>query len=160
MVASATIMPTMAQESDEPVTLTIGSFRTDDIDAWNTIIPLFEAEHPNIDVVFDPTNNEEYNTAIRAQLEGGVGPDLVTCRTFDLSLDLFEAGYLADLTDLPGMQEDFTPLARTSWSTDDGSQSYCVPLAFRTIKSFRLEQNTRLPAVKRKEDLPCPDSEG
>ncbi len=92
--------------------VTMGSFRTDDIDAWNAIIPLFEAEHPDIKVVFDPTNNEEYNSQIRAQLEGGVGPDLVTCRTFDLSQDLFKSGYLADLTDLPGMQESFTPFAR------------------------------------------------
>ena len=132
IVGAGVAVPASGQE---PVTLTMGSFRTDDIDAWNEIIPQFEAEHPNIKVAYDPTNNEEYNSQIRAQLEGGVGPDLVTCRTFDLSLDLFTSGYLEDLTDLPGMQESFTPLSRTSWSTDDGSQSYCVPLA-ATIHGF------------------------
>jgi raffinose/stachyose/melibiose transport system substrate-binding protein len=134
IVAVGGIAPAVAQDG-EPVTLTMGSFRTDDIDAWNAIIPLFEAEHPEIKVVFDPTNNEEYNSQIRAQLEGGVGPDLITCRTFDLSQDLFKSGYLADLSHLPGMQESFTPFARTSWSTDDGAQSYCVPLA-ATIHGF------------------------
>ncbi len=59
-IARALALPVsaVAQSGDgEPVTLTMGSFRTHDIDAWNAIIPLFEAEHPDIKVVFDPTNN-------------------------------------------------------------------------------------------------------
>ena len=40
----------------EDVTLTIESWRNDDLTIWqDTIIPAFEAAHPDIKVVFAPT---------------------------------------------------------------------------------------------------------
>ena len=41
---------------------------------------------------------------------------------------MFEKGYLADLTDLPGM-ENFSDVAKSAWITDDGKQTFCVPMA-------------------------------
>jgi raffinose/stachyose/melibiose transport system substrate-binding protein len=121
-----TVSSSLAQET---VQLTFSSFRTDDIDAWENILAIFEDQHPTIDIVYEPINNEEYNTAIAAALDAGVGPDLVACRTFDLSLSLYTSGGLAEITDLSGIMDNFTGLARTSWSTDDGSEIFCVPMA-------------------------------
>ena len=50
------------------------------------------------------------------------------CRPFDASLALFEAGHLTDLSDLDGMA-NFSDVAKSGWSTDDGSVTYCVPMA-------------------------------
>jgi raffinose/stachyose/melibiose transport system substrate-binding protein len=61
-------------------------------------------------------------------LEGGTAGDLITCRPFDASLSLFDKGYLADLTDLPGM-ENFGDVAKSAWITDDGKDVFCVPMA-------------------------------
>ena len=40
-------------------------------------------------------------------------------RPFDASLALFNKGYLADLTTLPGMK-NFSDVAKSAWITDDG----------------------------------------
>jgi len=109
--------------------LTIESWRNDDLAVWQEkIIPAFEAAHPDIKVTFAPSAPTEYNSALAAKLDAGSAGDLVACRPFDASLGLFEKNQLADLTDLPGM-DNFDAIARTAWSTDDGAKTFCVPMA-------------------------------
>jgi raffinose/stachyose/melibiose transport system substrate-binding protein len=118
-----------AAPAGETVTLTIESWRNDDLPIWqDTIIPAFEAQNPGIKVVFAPLPPTEYNAALNAKLEGGTAGDLITCRPFDASLALYDQGYLADLTDLGGM-ENFSDVAKSAWVTDDGSATFCVPMA-------------------------------
>ncbi len=113
----------------QDVTLTIESWRNDDLSIWqDQIIPAFEAQHPDIKVVFAPTAPAQYNSALNAKLEAGTAGDLITCRPFDGSLALFEAGHLADLTDMDVL-DNFGPVAKSGWSTDDGSATYCIPMA-------------------------------
>jgi raffinose/stachyose/melibiose transport system substrate-binding protein len=113
----------------EEVTLTIESWRTDDLFIWeDTIIPAFEAKNPNIHVVFSPTTPADYNGVLNTKLEGGTAGDLITCRPFDNSLQLFEQGHLASINDLPGM-ENFGDVAKSAWITDDGADVFCVPMA-------------------------------
>ncbi|KHJ54507.1 sugar ABC transporter substrate-binding protein [Aureimonas altamirensis] len=110
-------------------TLTIESWRNDDLPVWQEkIIPAFEAKHPDIKLVFSPSAPTEYNSALAAKLDAGSAGDIVACRPFDGSLQLFQNGKLGDLTDLPGM-ENFSAIAKTAWSTDDGSKTFCVPMA-------------------------------
>jgi len=92
------------------------------------IIPAFNEEYPNIEVVFQPLPPAEYNSALNAKLEGGSAGDLITARPFDASLSLYEQGYLADLSDLPGM-DNFSDVAKSAWQTDDGSATFAVPMA-------------------------------
>src|SRR5690606_13340862 len=92
------------------------------------IIPAFEAQHPEINVVFAPSPPADYNAILNTKLEAGTAGDLITCRPFDLSLQLFEQGHLASLNDLPGM-ENFSDVAKSAWITDDGSDAFCVPMA-------------------------------
>ncbi len=115
--------------AQDPVTITIESWRNDDLTIWqDTIIPAFEAQNPGIKVVFAPSAPTEYNAALNAKLEGGTAGDLITCRPFDISLTLFQNGNLASLNDLPGM-ENFSDVAKSAWITDDGSDVFCVPMA-------------------------------
>ncbi len=113
----------------EKVTLTIESWRNDDLSIWSDkIIPAFEAKYPNIHVVFAPTAPADYNGVLDTKLQGGTAGDLITCRPFDASLKLFQTGYLASLSDLPGM-ENFGDVAKSAWITDDGKNVFCVPMA-------------------------------
>jgi raffinose/stachyose/melibiose transport system substrate-binding protein len=113
----------------QDVTLTIESWRVEDLAIWeDTILPAFEEAHPNIDVVFSPTAATEYNAALNSKLDGGTAGDLITCRPFDASLDLFKAGHLAPLNDLEGMS-NFSEVAKSAWTTDDGETTFCVPMA-------------------------------
>ncbi len=118
-----------AQPSGEKVTLTIESWRNDDLKIWSDqIIPAFEKSHPNIHVVFQPTAPTDYNAALNTKLQGGTAGDLITCRPFDASLALFQKGYLTSLNDLKGM-ENFGDVAKSAWITDDGKTVFCVPMA-------------------------------
>jgi raffinose/stachyose/melibiose transport system substrate-binding protein len=111
------------------VTLTIESWRNDDLPIWqDTILPAFMKHYPNIKVVFAPTAPTEYNAALNAKLTGGTAGDLITCRPFDVSLGLFKQGYLASLNGLPGLS-NFGPVAKSAWITDDGKTVFCVPMA-------------------------------
>jgi raffinose/stachyose/melibiose transport system substrate-binding protein len=109
--------------------LTIESWRNDDLTIWNEqIIPAFNKAYPDIKVTFAPTAPTEYNAALAAKLEAGTAGDLITCRPFDASLDLYNKSYLASLNDLSGM-ENFGDVAKSAWITDDGSNVFCVPMA-------------------------------
>ncbi len=110
-------------------TLTIESWRNDDLTLWqDKIIPAFEATHPGIKVKFTPSAPAEYNAVLNSKLSAGSAGDLITCRPFDASLALYDAGRLADLSDLPGMA-NFSDVAKSAWTTDDGAATFCVPMA-------------------------------
>ncbi|MEP0518754.1 MAG: ABC transporter substrate-binding protein [Hyphomicrobiales bacterium] len=113
----------------EDVTLTIESWRNDDLSIWqDKIIPAFEADNPGIKVKFTPSAPAEYNAVLNSKLEAGSAGDLITCRPFDASLSLYEKGHLAPVQDLDGMK-NFSSVAKSGWSTDDGSVTFCVPMA-------------------------------
>jgi hypothetical protein len=65
-------------------------------------------------VVFAPSAPTEYNAALNAKLDAGSAGDLITCRPFDASLDLYTKGHLADLSSLAGM-ENFSDVAKSAW---------------------------------------------
>ncbi len=113
----------------EDVTLTVESWRNDDLTLWqDKIIPAFEAANPGIKIKFTPSAPTEYNAVLNSKLDAGSAGDLITCRPFDASLALFEAGHLADLDDMEAMG-NFSDVAKSAWQTDDGSASFCVPMA-------------------------------
>lgn len=109
--------------------LIIESWRNDDLAIWQEkIIPAFEAEHPGIKVKFTPSAPAEYNAVLNSKLDAGSAGDIITCRPFDASLALYDAGHLTDLSAISGMS-NFSSVAKSGWSTDDGSVTYCVPMA-------------------------------
>ncbi len=113
----------------QDVTLTIESWRNDDLVIWqDQIIPAFEAANPGIKVVFAPSAPAEYNAALNAKLAAGSAGDLITCRPFDASLELYKQGHLADLSGL-GAMANFSPVAKSAWQSDDGAATFCVPMA-------------------------------
>ncbi|SFL19110.1 ABC transporter substrate-binding protein [Shimia haliotis] len=126
-LASTALVATTAYADD--VTLTIESWRNDDLALWQEqIIPAFEAANPGIKVKFTPSAPAEYNAILNSKLEAGSAGDLITCRPFDASLALYDAGHLSDLSDMDAMG-NFSDVAKSAWQTDDGSASFCVPMA-------------------------------
>ncbi|HYZ74648.1 MAG TPA: ABC transporter substrate-binding protein [Chthoniobacterales bacterium] len=118
-----------AQLTQGKTQLIIESWRTDDLKVWrDKIIPAFTKTHPDIEVVFTPTAPTEYNAVLDAKLKAGTAGDLIACRPFDKSLDLYNAGQIVALNDLPGMDK-FSKFALAAWSTDDGKTSFAVPMA-------------------------------
>jgi raffinose/stachyose/melibiose transport system substrate-binding protein len=109
--------------------LLVESWRGDDKAIWETVlIPAFERKHPGIQVRFAPTQPTDYDAALAGRLAGGNAGDLIACRPFDLSLSLYRKGYLEKLDGKAGMQ-NFAPSAKLAWQTDDGKDSFCMPVA-------------------------------
>lgn len=126
-LAGAVLLTGTVQAQD--ATITIESWRNDDLALWQEqIIPAFEKANPGIKVKFTPSAPTEYNAALNAKLEAGSAGDLITCRPFDASLALYDAGHLTDLSDMRSMS-NFTDVAKSAWQSDDGSASFCVPMA-------------------------------
>jgi len=110
-------------------TLVLESWRVDDKPVWETvIIPAFERKHPGITVKFSPTAPTEYDTSLAARLGNGTAGDMLACRPFDTSLLLYQRGYLEKLNGKAGM-ENFAPGALVAWQTDDGKDTFCIPVA-------------------------------
>ena len=129
LLLSSVVFTAASAAYAEDVTLTIESWRNDDLQLWQSeIIPAFEATHPGILVKFSPSAPAEYNAVLNSKLDAGSAGDLITCRPFDASLALYDAGKLANLTDLPSMA-NFSPVAKSAWTTDDGAATFCVPMA-------------------------------
>lgn len=108
--------------------LVLGSWRVDDVAQMETILAAFTAENPGITVKFDPTNPPDYNSTLRAQLEGGTGPDLMYLRSYANSRLLFADGFVEPLD---GMRDElvasYGEANLVPWSTLEG-QPYGVPI--------------------------------
>ncbi len=110
-------------------TLTIESWRVDDKSLWeDVLIPAFNKKYPDVQVKFAPTAPTEYDSALMSRLTGGTAGDLITCRPFDVSLNLYKKGYLDKLNGTPGLK-NFPDSAKVAWETDDGKDTYCMPMA-------------------------------
>ena len=128
-VSGAALLAATLPARAADVTLTIESWRNDDLPIWQErIIPAFEKAHPGIKLRFQPTAPKEYNAALNSKLDAGTAGDIIACRPFDASLELFKKGQLTSVQDIPGMGA-FSPAAKGAWSTDDGATTYCVPVA-------------------------------
>ncbi|MCV0424390.1 MAG: ABC transporter substrate-binding protein [Roseibium sp.] len=126
-LAGTALTSTVALAQDAE--LTIESWRNDDLTLWQEkIIPAFEAKHPGIKVTFAPTAPAEYNAVLNSKLDAGSAGDLITCRPFDASLALYDAGHLSNLGDMDAMS-NFSDVAKSAWQTDDASATFCVPMA-------------------------------
>ena len=129
LLGRAVALAVCAATSAQAGTLVIESWRVDDRTLWETVlIPAFERAHPGIKVRFAPTAPTAYDASLAARLAAGTAGDLVTCRPFDGSLALYRKGYLERLNGKAGMQ-NFGPTALVAWQTDDGRDTFCMPVA-------------------------------
>jgi raffinose/stachyose/melibiose transport system substrate-binding protein len=108
-------------ETVEEVTLTLGSWRTDDAEAIQPILDKFHAAYPNITIKFSPTLPTEYDAAITTQLTSGTGDDLYYLRSkgSGAAHKLYDAGYFVAIDDLPGLDNLPTDVIE-SWTGSDG----------------------------------------
>lgn len=121
------LMLTSALGLAQGVTLTMGSWRADDVEQMNSLLKTYQ-EMTGVEIVFQPTIANEYNATLRLQLENGTGPDLMYARSYATGQELYEAGYFADCSDIPGVQENFAASSLAPWQAEDGAL-FAVPFA-------------------------------
>ena len=111
-----------------PVTLVMGSWRADDVAQMNNLLAEYKKIKPNVTIQFRPTNPPDYNATLRLQLDGGTGPDLMYARSYAPGQELFNAGYFADCSDIPGVKQNFSAANLAPWQMPDGKM-FAVPFA-------------------------------
>lgn len=111
----------------ETVTLTMGSWRSDDAAQVQALLDKYK-EETGVEIKFEPTVSDQYNATLRLQLDNGTGPDLFYSRSYAVGQELFDAGFSMDCTDIPGVQENFAASALDAWQTPDG-KVFAVPFA-------------------------------
>lgn len=116
------------ETSTKTVTLTMGSWRTDDVEQMNRLLSEYKKIAPDVTIRFQPTNPPDYNATLRLQLDSNTGPDLMYARSYAAGLELFNAGYFADCTDIPGLMDNFSASNLAPWQTADG-RMFAVPFA-------------------------------
>ena len=127
ILAALMLMVSFGAMAEEPVTLTMGSWRTDDADQVNALLAEYEAL-TGVKIVFEPTTSTEYNATLRLQLDNGTGPDLFYSRSYSTGEELYSAGFNMVCNDIPGVTENFTASSLDPWTADDGS-IFAVPFA-------------------------------
>jgi raffinose/stachyose/melibiose transport system substrate-binding protein len=110
------------------VTLVMGSWRADDVAQMNALLAEYKKLKPNVTIQFRPTNPPDYNATLRLQLDGGTGPDLMYARSYAPGRELFNAGYFADCSDIPGVKQNFSAANLAPWQMPDG-KAFAVPFA-------------------------------
>lgn len=118
----------------EKVKLTIGSWRTEDTEAYKKIIAEFNKTNPNIEIEFKPTKNTEYNTVLNTALQTGSGPDIIHLRPYAAGRQVADAGYLEPLDNLTGI-DVFTEDTLFAAKGSDG-KIYGVPTVFSSTQIF------------------------
>jgi len=105
----------------------MGSWRADDVEQMNAFLNAYK-EASGVEILFQPINPPEYNANIRLQLESGTGPDLLYSRSYATGRELYDAGFVADLSDVEGLMQNYTANSRDPWTASDGSP-FAVPFA-------------------------------
>ena len=110
-------------------TLTLETWRVDDTSHWvSEILPAFNRTHPTVKVSISPTVATRYDKVLEQKLATGKAGDLITCRPFDQSLQLYNKGYLQDITAMPELRK-FRNNGKVAWTTYYADREFCMPMA-------------------------------
>lgn len=122
----------------DTVELVMYSWRPEDRDMYEKAIELFQKDHPNIKVEFQPYKSTEYNTILTNSLVSGTGPDIIQLRPYSGAKTIADGDYLLSLDDMEGIEnidKQYLDAARGS----DG-EVYGVPLSLNSGVIFYNKQ--------------------
>ncbi len=115
----------MASVFAEEVSLTMGSWRIDDTAKVQAMLDKY-AELTGVKIKFEGTASASYNANLRMQLSNGTGPDLWYSRSYKTGEELFADGFAMDVTDVPGVKENFAESSLGAWKASTG-EMFAVP---------------------------------
>jgi raffinose/stachyose/melibiose transport system substrate-binding protein len=108
--------------------INLWSWRTEDVEPYENLFRIFEAQNPDIDVVHTPHRNTEYNTILAAALNGGSGPDVFMARSYGGFEAFAQSGYMQALDDLIPELKSFPEGIRQGCTSIADGKLYGVPM--------------------------------
>ena len=115
-------------------TLSMWSWRTEDVDAYNEILAAYTAENPDLAVNFEAFLNTEYNTLVSTSLQAGDAGDVVQTRSYGGVKSWIDGGYLVPLDGRESLA-NYDASVLDAVRSQDG-QVYGVPFAIQTLQMF------------------------
>lgn len=124
------------EASGDKVTLSLWSWRVEDVKAYDKILARFEESHPKIDVEFKPFQATEYNNILATGLSGTAGPDVAQLRAYGGLQPLVEAGQLVPLDGKVEALSGFDAKLLEGAKGHTDGKIYGVPFAYQTLQVF------------------------
>ena len=125
-----------SSDSADDVTLKVWSWRTEDIEKYNSIFDVYEKENPGVTVEFEAFQNTEYNQILTTGLAGSDGPDIPMVRAYGQLQPNIVAGQLEPIDGkVDGLDEIAPSVIAGAVGKEDG-KTYAVPLATQTLQMF------------------------
>lgn len=122
-------------EPAEGVTLTVWSWRTEDVDAYDEIFDVYEAANPGVTIEFVPFVNTDYNAILSTGLTGEGGPDVVQLRGYGGLQPLVEAGQLLPIDGVVDLSNFTDSVLKVATGQSDG-RVYGAPFAYQAFAAF------------------------
>jgi len=117
------------------VTLSVWSWRTEDVAAYTAIFDVYEKAHPGTTVDFKSFKNTEYNLILTTGLAGAKGPDVAQVRSYGQLQPTIASKSLMPLDDVVDLSSWDANVVKSAKGKDDGLL-YAVPLARQTLQMF------------------------
>ncbi|WP_305783811.1 ABC transporter substrate-binding protein [Symbioplanes lichenis] len=136
VAALASAACTATGSTDDRTTLSLWSWRPEDVAAYEQILDTFHDAHPDIRVEVKAYKSTEYNTILSTGLTRAGGPDVMQLRAYGGLQPLIDAG------DLVPLDDRVTGLANFEKSSLDGARGkkdgkvYGVPLEMSTFQIY------------------------
>ncbi|WP_182902483.1 extracellular solute-binding protein [Microbispora sp. H10830] len=118
----------------DKVTLSLWSWRVEDVKAYEKILAKFEESHPKIHVEFKPFQATEYNNILATGLSGTAGPDVAQLRAYGGLQPLVEAGQLVPLDGKVEALSGFDAKLLEGAKGHKDGKIYGVPFAYQTLQ--------------------------
>ena len=117
------------------VTVSVWSWRTEDVAAYNAIFAVYEKAHPGTKVDFKSFKNTEYNLILTTGLAGSKGPDVAQVRSYGQLQPTIASKSLLPLDDVVDLSGWDANVVKSAKGKEDG-KLYAVPLAQQTLQMF------------------------
>ena len=117
------------------VTLSVWSWRTEDVAAYNAIFAVYEKAHPGTKVDFKAFKNTEYNLILTTGLAGSKGPDVAQVRSYGQLQPTIASKSLLPLDGVVDLSGWDANVVKSAKGKEDG-KLYAVPLAQQTLQMF------------------------
>ena len=117
------------------VTLSVWSWRTEDVAAYNAIFDTYEKKHPGIKVDFNAFKNTEYNLKLTTGLAGAKGPDVAQVRSYGQLQPTIASKSLLPLDGIVDLSGWDANVVKSAKGKEDG-KLYAVPLAQQTLQMY------------------------
>lgn len=138
-VALTACAPSSNSEGDNSTDtekLTVWSWRTEDVAAYNKIFDVYEKKHPGLTIEFKAFKNTEYNQILTTGLTGDGGPDVAQVRAYGQLQPFVEGGNLLALDDKIDGLKDFSDDVIAGSRGKKDNKIYGVPFSRQTLQVY------------------------